>query len=57
MGLRIMKFEDWFYQDNPYKHKPVNDFDRDTSAFFSEMENFLRKAYEAGYEQGKKDHT
>lgn len=49
-----MKFEDWFYQDHTNKHKPVNNFDRDTSAFFSEMENFLRKAYEAGYQEGLK---
>ena len=49
-----MKFEDWFYQDHTNKYNPVNDFDRDTSAFFSEMENFLRKAYEAGYQEGLK---
>lgn len=50
-----MKFEEWFYQDNTNEHKLVNDFDRTNSAFFFEIENFLRKAYEAGYEQGKKD--
>jgi hypothetical protein len=51
-----MKFEEWFYQDKTDEHKPVNDFDRTNSTFFFEMENFLRKAYEAGHEQGLKDH-
>lgn len=49
-----MKFEEWFYQDETNKHKPVNDFDTANAMYTFEVENFLRKAYEAGYEQGLK---
>jgi len=49
-----MKFEDWFYQDHTNKYKPVNDFDTINSTYIFEMENFLRKAYEAGYQEGLK---
>ena len=51
-----MKFEEWFYEDETNKHKPVNDFDRTNTMYTFEIENFLRKAYEAGYEQGLKHH-
>ena len=47
-----MKFEDWFYQDRTDEHKPVVDFDLLLSDQSIRLEEFLRKAYEAGYKLG-----
>ena len=47
-----MKFEDWFYQEKSYEHKPVVDFDLLISDQSIRLEEFLRKAYEAGYKLG-----
>lgn len=50
-----MKFEEWFYQDDTDDHKLVIDFDNTFAFLMASMECFLRKAYEAGYEQGVRD--
>lgn len=47
-----MKFEDWFYQDRSNEHKPVVDFDLIVSDHSVRLEEFIRKAYEAGYKLG-----
>lgn len=47
-----MKFEDWFYQNRTDEHKPVVDFDLFISDQSIRLEEFLRKAYEAGYKLG-----
>ena len=47
-----MKFEEWFYQDRTDEHKPVVDFDLLLSDQSIRLEEFLRKAYEAGYKLG-----
>ena len=47
-----MKFEDWFYQEKSDEHKSVVDFDLLISDHSLRLEEFLRKAYEAGYKLG-----
>ena len=47
-----MKFEDWFYQEKSDEHKSVVDFDFLISDHSVRLEEFLRKAYEAGYKLG-----
>ena len=47
-----MKFEDWFYQEKSDEHKSVVDFDLLISDHSVRLEEFLRKAYEAGYKLG-----
>ena len=47
-----MKFEDWFYQEQSDERKPVVDFDLLISDHSLRLEEFLRKAYEAGYKLG-----
>lgn len=47
-----MKFEEWFYQDRTDEHKPVVDFDLFHSEHSLRLEEFIRKAYEAGYKLG-----